>query len=174
MRSDLEREYVEYVSGRITRLHRMAYMLCADVHQAEDIVQGTLISLYVNWKRASAADNLDAYAHRIMVRRYLDERRHRWSRVLLGQFLPETPVAADYLVEERDALVAALRELPKGQRAVLVLRFLADLSVEATAEALGCSPGNVKSQCSRGLAALRGVLGAGHQVRFSDGMRKVS
>jgi len=42
---------------------------------------------------------------------------------------------------------------------VVVLRYFGDLSVEATAEALGCSTGNVKSQCARGLSALRGVLG---------------
>lgn len=170
MRSDQEGDYVEYVTGRLPRLHRTAYMLCTDAHQAEDIVQATLTSLYVDWRRASAADNLDGYVHRIMVRRYLDERRRRWSRVLLGESLPDVPAAVPGGVEERDALVTALRSLPKGQRAVLVLRYLADLSVEATAEALGCSAGNVKSQGSRGLAALRGVLGEGHRVRVTDGV----
>jgi len=170
MRSELERDYVEYVTGQLPRLHRMAYLLCADAHRADDIVQATLTSLYVNWKRASAADNLDGYVHRIMVRRYLDERRHRWSRVLLGEALPDLPAAAPDRVEERDLLVTALRTLPKGQRAVLVLRYLADLSVEATAEALGCSVGNVKSQGSRGLAALRGVLGGGDRMRLAGGV----
>lgn len=174
MRSDLEREYVEYVTGRLPRLHRVAYMLCADAHQADDIVQATLASLYVSWKRAAAADNLDGYVHRIMVRRYLDERRRRWSWVLLGESLPDVPAAAPGGVEERDALMTALRTLPKGQRAVLVLRYLADQSLEATAEALGCSVGNVKSQGSRGLAALRGVLGETHRVRLSDGARERS
>lgn len=158
MRSDQEREYVEYVRGRLPRLHRTAYLLCADAFQADDIVQATLTALYTNWRRASAADNLDGYVHRIMVRRYLDERRRRWSKVLLGDAVPDLPAAADHGVEDRDALMTALRALPKGQRAVIVLRFLSDLSVEATAEALGCSVGNVKSQCSRGLTALRGAL----------------
>jgi RNA polymerase sigma-70 factor (sigma-E family) len=133
----------------------MAYLLCSDRHQADDIVQATLTSLYVHWRRASAADNLDAYVHRILLRRYLDERRRRWSRVLLGDALPDLPAPATGGVEDRDTLVTALRALPKGQRAVIVLRFLEDLSVEATAEALGCSVGNVKSQTSRGLATLR-------------------
>jgi RNA polymerase sigma factor (sigma-70 family) len=55
-------------------------------------------------------------------------------------------------------LIAALREVPPGQRAVLVLRFWEDLSVEQTAAALNTSSGNVKSQTSRGLAALREAL----------------
>ncbi|MEU4688350.1 SigE family RNA polymerase sigma factor [Actinoplanes sp. NPDC023714] len=154
-----EREYVEYVSGRLPRLHRAAYLLCADTFQADDIVQATLASLYLGWRRAVRADNLDAYVHRILVRRYLDERRRPWARVLLGDRVPETPIEAGPGYEERDSLMTALRALPKGQRAVIVLRYFSDLSVEATAEALGCSAGNVKSQCSRGLTALRVTLG---------------
>jgi RNA polymerase sigma-70 factor (sigma-E family) len=163
MRPEVEQEYVAYVTGRLPQLHRTAYLLCGDVHRAEDIVQVTLTSLYVNWKRAAGADNLDGYVHRILLRRYLDERRLRWSRVQLGE-VPEpaaaAAVAADHQLGERDELLAALRELPKGQRAVIVLRFFSDLSVEQTAEALERSAGNVKSQCSRGLATLRRLLGA--------------
>jgi hypothetical protein len=47
----------------------------------------------LNWKQAVRADNLDRYVHRMLVRRYLDDRRLRWSRVLLGA-LPEVPTAA--------------------------------------------------------------------------------
>ncbi|MEU9826223.1 SigE family RNA polymerase sigma factor [Micromonospora chersina] len=169
MRPDLEREYVEYVTARLPRLHRTAYLLCADAFQADDIVQATLTALYLNWTRAAGADNLDGYVHRILVRRYLDERRRGWSRVLLGDRLPDLPVPAEQGIEERDVLLAALRSLPKGQRAVVVLRYFGDLSVEATAEALGCSAGNVKSQCARGLAALREVLGTGGPVAIAQG-----
>ncbi|MBU2669615.1 SigE family RNA polymerase sigma factor [Actinoplanes bogorensis] len=159
MRADEDREYVDYVRVRLPRLHRMAYMLCSNAHQADDIVQATLTALYVSWRKAATADNLDGFVHRIMVRRFLDERRRRWSRVLLGDHMPETSApGADDGFSERDALVAALRTLPKGQRAVVVLRYFGDLSVEQTAEALGCSTGNVKSQCARGLATLREAM----------------
>lgn len=159
MRSGKEPEYVEYVAFRLAALHRTAYLLCGDAFQADDIVQATLTALYVSWKRAAAADNIDAYVHRMLVRRYLDERRRRWSRVLLGNHLPEGPVATGRGFEERDELMTALRALPQGQRAVVVLRFFNDLTIEATAEVLGCSTGNVKSQCARGLHALRKMLG---------------
>lgn len=122
-------------------------------------MQVSLIDLYRQWRRASTVDNLDAYLHRILVRRYLDERRRGWSRVVLTGSTPDRPAPAGTGPEERDAVLAALRNLAKGQRAVLVLRYFCDLSVEATAEALGCSTGNVKSQCARGLAALRQAMG---------------
>lgn len=157
MGPDHEREYVEYVRGRLPRLHRLAYLLCADSFAADDIVQTTLTALYVNWKRASGADNLDAYVHRIMVRRYIDERRRRWSKVLLDSHIPERAAPPGQGFEDRDELMAALRALPKGQRAVVVLRYFGDLSVEATAQALGCSVGTAGSQLHRALASLREI-----------------
>jgi len=176
MRPEVERDYVDYVTGRLPRLHRTAYMLCGDVHRANDIVQATLTALYVNWKRAAAADNVDGFVHRILVRRYIDERRLRWSRVQLGPIPVDASAVApaEHSVDERDELMTALRTLPKGQRAVVVLRFLNDLSVEATAEALGCSVGNVKSQCARGLAALREALGAQRESKPAGQARSTS
>ncbi|WP_033342017.1 SigE family RNA polymerase sigma factor [Catenuloplanes japonicus] len=160
MQAELERKYVEFVEGRLTGLRRSAFLLCGDWHRADDIVQATLTSVYLNWKRAVRADNIDAYVHRALVRRYLSERRLRWSRVRLGD-VPEraaTAVAADHRLGERDELTAALQTLPKGRRAAIVLRYIEGLSVEETADMLGCSTGNVKSQCSRGLSALRELL----------------
>jgi DNA-directed RNA polymerase specialized sigma24 family protein len=55
-------DYVEYVSARLPALHRAAYLLCGDAHRADDIVQATITTLSVNWRRASRADNLDGYS----------------------------------------------------------------------------------------------------------------
>jgi RNA polymerase sigma-70 factor (sigma-E family) len=158
MRSESEREYVEYVSARLPRLHRAAYLLCGDADRADDVVQATITSLYVNWRRARTATNLDGYVHRILVRRYLDERRRPWSGVVLAEVAPDRAAPPEHSVEDREAVTAALRQLPRGQRAVLVLRYFCDLSIEATATALGCSAGNVKSQSARGLTTLRHLL----------------
>ncbi|GAA1618128.1 SigE family RNA polymerase sigma factor [Actinoplanes couchii] len=158
MRPERVREFVDFVSGRLPRLHRTAYLLCGDRHLAEDIVQSTLTALFVQWKRNTTIENADGYLQRILVRRYLDERRRRWFGVLLGDRLPDTPARPQAAVEERDALMTALRTLPNKQRAAIVLRYYDDLSVEQTAELLRCSPSTVKSQCSRGLIALREVL----------------
>ena len=90
------------------------------------------------------------------------ERRARWRwEHSASDWLPDPPAAegpVDEAAADRDLLVAALRALPAGQRAVLVLRFWEDQSVEETARLLGCSLGTVKSQTSRGLAALRAEL----------------
>jgi RNA polymerase sigma-70 factor (sigma-E family) len=158
--SGVEDEFVQFLSGRLPRLHRAAYLLCGDRHRAEDIVQATALNLFLKWRHAKAADNMDGYLHRMLVREFLGQNRGRWARVLLTNRLPEKPVAPSEHVENRDAVLTGLAELPAGQRAVLVLRFFSDLSVAETASALNCSTGNVKSQTSRGLATLRRLMSA--------------
>jgi RNA polymerase sigma-70 factor (sigma-E family) len=160
MEDDIDRDYVEYVSARLPVLHRAAYLLCGNGHHADDIVQSTLVALYRNWRRASAADNIDAYVQRMLARKYLDEGRLSWSRVRLLPRLPERGATPDTNVEVRDELVTALAQLPDGQRAMLVLRFMCDMSIEDVTAVMRCSAGNVKSQSSRGLVTLRRLLGA--------------
>jgi RNA polymerase sigma-70 factor (sigma-E family) len=155
-----EHEYVEYVTARVPALRRLAYVLSGDGHRADDLVQQTITTLYLKWQRAKAADNLDAYVRTMLVRTYVDEKRLAWSRVRLFREAPEAASSfPETGAEDRQVLRQALRKLPKRQRAVLVLRFFYDLSVEDAAATLGCSAGTVKSQTSRGLAALRSLLG---------------
>ena len=161
MQMALEQEYVEYVKARIPALRRLAYSLCGDEHRADDIVQQTITKLYTRWRRARAAASLDRYVRTMLVRAYLDEKRLGWSlRVRLSATLPDRPAPAGPDLDDRAVLRAALAQLPRRQQAVVVLRFVCDLSVNEVAETLGCSPGTVKSQTSHGLAALRRRLGA--------------
>jgi RNA polymerase sigma-70 factor (sigma-E family) len=161
MGPETEREYVEYLNARLSRLHRTAFLLCGDEHRADDIVQSTAVALYLNWKRVQSADNVDGYVHRMLVRQYLDTKRQFWSKVMLTARTLERPAPPEHGFDERSELAPALAQLPKGQRTVLVLRFYCDLSVEDTATAMGCSAGNVKSQSARGLATLRKLLTVG-------------
>ena len=155
-----EREFTEYVAARQDVLRRSAFLLCRDLHHADDLVQTAITKLYLAWPRARAADSLDAYAHTVLVRVFLDEQRRGWWRVRLLERSPDRPARAPDL-EGRLDVRAALGRLTPRQRAVLVLRFYQDLSIEQAALALGCSAGTVKSQTSRALAALRAALDAG-------------
>src|SRR4051794_22924929 len=162
MRADSEAEYVDYVTARLPALHRAAFLLCGgDADRADDIAQSTITRLYQRWRLASRADNLDAYVHRMLVHTFVDEKRRAWSKVRLLPWSADAVAEAvepHAAVDDRGALVAALRTLPPRQRAVLVLRFLLDRPVEEVAEILGCSEGTVKSQTSRGLSILRDQL----------------
>lgn len=157
MRAEAESDYAEYVQGRVLTLRRTAYQLCGDWHQAHDLVQTALIQLYRHWERARAAQVMDAYVRRILVNVYLEDQRRWWSR----KVSPFAELSAHVSVpapETRLDLHDALARLPKGQRAVLVLRYWEGLDVAETAEVLGCSAGTVKSQTAHAMAAMRRLL----------------
>lgn len=152
-----DEEFTDYVVGRRDALRRSAYLLCRDQHAADDLVQTAVTKLYLAWGRARKADSLDAYAHTVLVRAYVDEHRRGWWRVRLTDRDPDrTRESPD--VDAGIDVRTALETLTPHQRAVLVLRFYRDFSIEQTAAALGCSAGTVKSQTSRALTALRRAL----------------
>ena len=152
-------EYLAYVAGRTSALRRVAYLLCGDGHQADDLVQETITKLYARWPRLARVDNLDGYVHTMLVRTFLDERRRGWWKVRLFGAAPERTEPDGLPAEDRTMLRTALARVPARQQAVLVLRFLCDQPVSDVARVLGCSEGTVKSQTAHGLNALRKILG---------------
>lgn len=158
-------DFEQYVAARRTSLRRTAYLLCGDWDRAEDVVQDALARLYVHWRRASRAGSVDAYARRTVVNAFLAEGRRPWRRERSTDVVPDTSYADPTgAADSRDALLRALAQLGPSQRAIVVLRYWDDLSVEETAAVLGTSTGNVKSQAARGLAHLRQVLRNGVEV----------
>jgi RNA polymerase sigma factor (sigma-70 family) len=117
-----------------------------------------VIRIYQVWPRLERSGDVGAYARRVLLNLYLDHRRRPWRRERPTDQIPDRATPADGSVDDHDKLLAALRQVPPGQRAVLVLRFWEDLSIEQTAYTLDTSAGNVKSQTSRGLTTLRAAL----------------
>jgi RNA polymerase sigma-70 factor (sigma-E family) len=159
MRADEETEFRQYVAARAERLRRFAYLCCGDWHRAEDAVQSALIRLYGVWAGKSP-DSVDRYVRRIVTNILIDEHRRGWfRRERVSHLVPDRPVpdATESSVETL-RIMSALARLPRRQRAVVVLRFWEDLSVEQVGEILRCSTGTVKSQSARGLRTLRALL----------------
>jgi RNA polymerase sigma-70 factor (sigma-E family) len=151
-------EFIEFAAGASPQLQRTAFLLCGDWHTAEDLVQATLAKVFVSWRRIKRRDAAHAYATRTLVNAYLADKRLKRSGEVITDQLPERPVEAR-APELRMVVLDALAALPPGARAVVVLRYWADLSVDQVAGVLGCSPGNVKSQSARALGKLRVLLG---------------
>ena len=145
----------DFVVMRSPRLLRTAYLLTHDWALAEDLVQTALARAWEAWHRIEG--DPEPYVRRIIVNSYASWWRRRWTGELPTGVLPERahPADAHGGVDERDRLWRALRQLPRRQRAVLVLRYFEDMSEVEIADALGCSLGTVKSQASRALAKLR-------------------
>jgi RNA polymerase sigma-70 factor (sigma-E family) len=159
--NDRDRGFTEYFGSRADALRGTAFLLCGDWHRAEDLVQTAFVKLYRAWHRIGGHHALDAYTRQILVRSFLDEnRRGFFHRERVTDAPADRPAPAAGGIEDRIVLLAALARVPARQRAALVLRYWEDLSVEETARAMRCSSGTVKSQASRGLDVLRGLIPA--------------
>lgn len=152
--------YETFVSARWSALYRTAYLLTGAHADAEDVLQATLVKAYTSWSRIQRADSAEAYVRRMLVNTFLSGRRRASSRRerLLDHATVGTVGSHEPDVLDRLALWAHVGGLPPRQRAVVVLRFYEDMSERQVAEALGCSPGTVKSQTSDALRSLRSRL----------------
>ncbi len=155
-------DFREFAVARGRSLRRTAYLLTGDHQHAEDLLQVTLTKVYLAWDRIREPSAAEAYARRTLVTTYTSWwRRRSWHERPTDQ-APDRPAPdSSEALDDRTDLWRLLQTLPRQQRAVVVLRFYEDLSVPATAQALGIGIGTVKSHTSRALAALRVQLGNG-------------
>jgi RNA polymerase sigma-70 factor (sigma-E family) len=150
-------DLTSFVLARRPALLRAARAITGDEHTAEDLLQATLVSVLPRWEGLREPRAADAYVRRAMVNQHHSWYRQPWRRHertvswLPDQHVPDAAPPDHGLWP----LVAAL---PAAQRSAVVLRFYEGLSVAEAAAVLGCSTGTVKSNTSRGLAALRRVV----------------
>jgi RNA polymerase sigma-70 factor (sigma-E family) len=160
-------QYHEFASVRAGQLFRIAYLMCGDWHEAQDLVQTCLAKLYASWHRIQKSESVDAYARKVLLRTYLSHRRLRRSGEIPVAEFAESRAPGDN-PELRLVLLEALATLPPRGRAVMVLRYLDDHSVESVAELLDTTPAAVKSICNRSLKQLRSLLGDDRELLFQD------
>jgi RNA polymerase sigma-70 factor (sigma-E family) len=161
-------DFASYVAARRPALLRWAWSVAGDPHTAEDLVQASLVRVLARWDTLRDRGAADAYVRRTILRQHISWHRQPWRRREVGvAHLPEG-AACPSSIRDHDAdpadpvdlpdhgeLWSLVRELPAQQRATVTLRYYEELSLAETAAVLGCSTGTVKSNTSRGLAALR-------------------
>src|SRR3954469_22304117 len=157
-RIDRDAPFRNFALAATPALFRSALLLTGDWHLAEDLVQDTLARMYRMWGGIGRIDNPAAYAQTVLARLFLSHRRRRSAGERPSAELPEA-ITAGPDADLRVALLAALSQLAPRDRAVVVLRYLADRSVEQVATDLGRSSSAVKIQSMRALAKLRVALG---------------
>jgi RNA polymerase sigma-70 factor, ECF subfamily len=150
--------FEDFYAGTVTGIIRQVYALTGDLAEAQDIAQEAFARAWQRWSSVSTCDSPTAWVRRVATNLAVS----RWRRIgaaavglrklAVSAHVPE--VSADYV-----ALVVGLRALPERQRTVLVLYYLADLSVNQVAAELSCSAASVKSMLARGRAALAAAIG---------------
>nr|WP_174257855.1 sigma-70 family RNA polymerase sigma factor [Phytoactinopolyspora alkaliphila] len=142
-----------------------AYLLTADLAEAEDLVQEAIVRTFARSLRGLELQDAESYVRRAVLRLYVDGHR-RWGRWLGVRHLVATrsddrgALAGPELTDTQIDVRRALADLPRRERACVVLRYFEDLTVPQIADRLGVSDGSVKRYLSQGVRRLRTVLGA--------------
>src|ERR1700728_1091973 len=158
---DADRAVTALYTTHYRSLVRLAAVLVRDVATAEEVVQDSFVAMHGGWRRLRDSEKALSYLRQSVVNRSRSVLRHR--QVVdrnAPKPSPDMPSAEEGAGEllERSEMVAALRTLPLRQREVLVLRYYGDLSETQIAQAMGISPGAVKSHAARATSSLRSLL----------------
>jgi RNA polymerase sigma-70 factor (ECF subfamily) len=152
--------FSELASASIGRLYAVAFLILHDRDRAQDAVQEALVSAWKDMRALRDPGAWDAWLYRLAVRACYkqaqkDRRRTQVELQVLPGPEPARPFDLSVSIAERDAMEYELGRLPIDQRAVMVLHFYADVTLERTAEILDIPVGTAKSRLNRGLVALR-------------------
>ncbi|NHC45694.1 SigE family RNA polymerase sigma factor [Motilibacter sp. K478] len=149
-------DFSDFVRSASPGLLQAAWLLTGEREAARDLVQTAFLKTYAAWRRVRT-DDAFAYTRRVMVNAHVDRWRRKPWREAPSPELPDAPAARDATeaVDSRLALAQALGALTRRERAVVVLRYYADLSEAQVADDLGITRGTVKSTSYKALAKLR-------------------
>lgn len=154
-------EFNELVSEHAPALYRMAFRLCGDRHEAEDVLQETFRSAWTSRERYESGRGDRAWLASILRRRVVDRwRRRPREGVVTSADAMEIEVAAENHLagEYTDEMQAALARLPTDLRETLLLVVVGELTHQETADLLKIPLGTVLSRVSRARARLREYL----------------
>jgi len=163
-------DFTPLVQAHQQRIHRVLLGMTRDPDAAQTLTQECFLKAYR--KRASfrGEASVGVWLLKIAVNLARDHRRSRlrefWDRLTsssadaaeLGQSLPDPHASPERVIlgrEEVAGVWAAVRKLPAQQRAVFVLRFVEEMSLEEIAEATSLKLGTVKTHLFRAVRAVR-------------------
>jgi RNA polymerase sigma-70 factor (ECF subfamily) len=145
------------------RLFRVAHSILRDRSQAEDATQQAYFDVWRNIRRLRSPAAFEGWSYRILVHACYAEARHtpRWMPADEARSVSEPRAAADFAaVLDRDELERAFTRLTIDQRAVVVLHFHLDMTLEQVAKTLGIPKGTVGSRLSRAMQVMRTAMRA--------------
>jgi RNA polymerase sigma-70 factor (sigma-E family) len=159
------REFERFAAQVSDPLLRTGFLMTGNAEDAEDLAQETLLKVARRWSRVQSMDHPAAYARRVLINLVLhgaDRRTRQRIELQPHEAAAETAdeKAAQSLreIDDQAEFRWALTQLPARQRAVLVLRYWADLPVAEVAGTLGCTEATVTSTASRAAARLAEIL----------------
>jgi RNA polymerase sigma-70 factor (sigma-E family) len=160
VRSSAAADFTAWVADHHRPLLDFAQLVAGDASTGEDLLQIALARAYLKWSKISATgEHPLGYVRRIIVNENASLWRRAWKRrERTTGSLPDRGTVDPTSIDTTWQMVQAL---PSRQRTAVALRYYADLSVNETAEVMGCSVGAVKTHTARALEKLREALADG-------------
>ncbi|MEP7020908.1 MAG: SigE family RNA polymerase sigma factor [Pseudonocardiales bacterium] len=153
--AEARQEFADFVRVHWSSLMSIGVAVSGSRQEAEDLVQTALTSTYARWQTIRPGEAL-AYLRRSILNAHITSwRRHRGAELTVGEPVRQSTHDTMATVDDRLSLMPSVQALPRRQRAVVVLRYLCDLSDDEIASTLGTTTSTVRSQAVRGLATLR-------------------
>lgn len=153
--SGADGDFEAFFDATWTRAVRMVSRMGLNRQDAEDVVLDALAVVYDRWGRVRDLPYRESWMLKVAANRALRQLSRAKRR---GSSFVEDAPAPDDEVATRISVRSAIAGLPRRQREVIALRYLADMPEDEVAQALGLNPGTVKQHASRGRAALRVAL----------------
>ena len=150
-----DQDFEAFVRASAGALYRLALLLTADHHLAEDLVQATFTKVYIRWARLERKDECLGYARTTLLNTFLSNRRLRSSTEVPTETPSDDVGQTGDDPDTRLMLLGALRTLSFTDRAILVARYWEDRNVTQTAQDLGLSEAVVRTRSSRALKRIR-------------------
>jgi RNA polymerase sigma-70 factor (ECF subfamily) len=161
--------FSELARASSDRLYAVATLILRDRDRAQDAVQEALVSAWQDVRALRDPGAWDGWLYRLTVRAcYKQAKKERRRSVVeihaIAHSEPDRAADFSHTFADRDRMEREIGRLTLEQRAVLVLHFYADLTLERSAEILDIPIGTAKSRLHYGLRALRESLRAEGEV----------
>lgn len=154
MEKEVQASFERLWDSSYGRVVRVAYLMVGDEEDAADLAQDAFCLAWRKWHLVSRLEHPEVWIQVAVTKLALNWRRKRRLRRRLAA---EPPGLSSEPRMRDPELLVALKELPEAQRAVVVLRYYVDLSVDEVARRLGKKPGTVRALSHQALTKLRNL-----------------
>lgn len=137
-------------------LYAVAFNVCKNAEDAEDVVQDTFIQYYALKKEFDSEQHIRAWLIRVAVNKAKNKNRSFWRRNKMS--LEDYMETLSFETPESENVFETVMQLPDKHRTVIHLFYYEDYSVHEISEILKLSESNVKVRLSRGRSLLKQKL----------------
>jgi RNA polymerase sigma-70 factor, ECF subfamily len=154
---DSPASFEAFIEDHHERLFGALCLVTGDRFEAEEIMQDAFVRVFEKWDRVCGMNDPSGYLYRTAMNVF--RKRYRRASLAVRRAVSLAPSASFAAAEDREVVVRGLAQVPRDQRAALVVTALLGYSSQEAGRMLGASPSTVRARATRARAALREAIG---------------